>query len=233
LPIKIDGTTQYINAAGNIVTLDKLDYIISDIVISGTSTVRVEHPHVHFIRRDTSMLLTYQIPAGIYNRISFTFGLNSERNQTGLYPNLFEMAWPNVPITWDGASGGGYHYLMLDGKWRNNANDQQPFRLHLGALEQIVHLDTIRVFSQTQQRDSIVGFDTITQRFHNFFEVSLLRDFTVSPHDITTVEAIIMDVKQWMENPYLWDFNVRGGGCIMGRRWAMDSLAQNGRSVFR
>jgi hypothetical protein len=148
------------------------------------------------------------------------------------------MAWPDVPITWDGASGGGYHYLMLDGAWRNNANDHQPqdfFRLHLGALEQIVQINPIFGFSQiTQQRDSVVGFDTITQKWPNYFTVSLFRDFTVSPHDITTVEAIIMDVKQWMENPYLWDFNVRGGGCIMGRRHAMDSLAQNGRrNVFR
>ena len=226
-PIKIDGTTQYRNAAGNILTFDNLEYLISDLTIAG---IRVEHPLVHYINNDTAnsiMLLTYQFPTGNYNNISFTFGLNADQNITNLHPNLSRMAWP-VPM------GGGYHYMMIDGKWSNEGETtNQGFGLHLGALERIIRIDTIFGFSQiSQQQDSIVRLDTFTHKFHIQFPVSVPRNFTIKQHEITTVQPIIMDVKQWMEGPFTWNFNVMGGS-IMSRERAMDSLASNGRSVFR
>jgi len=236
--IKIDNTTEYINAAGNVLTFHNLEYLISDLIISGASLVRIEQPlPVHYINDDTTnsiMLLTYQIPTGTYNNIRFTFGLSPEKNKSNLYPNLPpKMAWPGGPVSTDGVSGGGYHYMMIDGRWKDPTDTRIGFGLHLGALEQITKIDTSYGFSQiTQKVDSITRIDTTTNKFHIQFPVSVTRSFTVEHHKITTVEPIIMDVKLWMEGRYTWDFNVMGGS-IMSRRFAMDSLSRNGWNVFR
>jgi hypothetical protein len=232
-PLEVNGTTQYINDAGNILTFERLEYFISNLTISGTSTVRVEHPKIHYITNDTNylvMLLTYQIPTGDYNNIQFTFGLDEENNKPKLFANP-----PQSNMFWPDNMGGGYHYMKIDGKWRNEGSvTNSPFNLHLGALEEIVRIDTTYGFGQiSQQRDSIVKIDTFIHKFHNHFPVYIPRNFTVKSHKVTTVEPIIMNVKQWMEIPYTWDFN-RMGSAIMSRRWALDSLAQNGQyGVFR
>ncbi|MCL2027672.1 MAG: hypothetical protein FWG79_04195 [Bacteroidales bacterium] len=231
-PIQIDGTTQYINEAGNILTFDRLEYFISNLRISGSSTLNVQHPNIHYITNDTNysvMLLTYQIPVGSYNEIRFTFGLDANNNKSNLFANS-----PEKDMDWPVNMGGGYHYMKIDGKWKN-ADDvtNTPFNLHLGALEEITRIDTIYgIRVTTQVRDSIIRIDTIIEKFHKHFFVSVPRSFTVESHTVTTVDPIIMDVKQWMERPFRWDFNVMGGA-IMSRRYALDSLAQNGRTAFR
>jgi len=221
-PIKLDGTTQYINAARNILTFDNLEYIISDLTIAG---IRIEHPDVFYINTDTAnsvILLTYQIPTGNHSGISFTFGLDSIKNKTNRYPNLPpQMVWP-VPM------GGGYHYMMIDGKWRDSPDqirETGTVNLHLGALE-------YKEFRPIELEGEIVGIDTIVHNFHNYFTVSVPKNFTVNQHEITTIEPIIMDVERWMNALTVWDFNVMGGS-IMSRQAAMDSLARNGRFVFR
>jgi len=221
-PIKFDGTTQYINAAGNVLTFSNLEYLISDLVIAG---VNVEHPPVHYINNDKANSLifqTYQIPTGSYNSIHFTFGLDAAKNKSNLFPNLPpQMAWPR-PL------GGGYHYMMIDGNWRDSPDqirETGSFGLHLGALEHR-EFDTIRLGGE------IIGIDTITYNFHYYFPVLILRNFTVKQNEIVTVEPIIMNVERWMDAPLIWDFNMMGGS-IMSRPFAMDSLARNGQFVFR
>jgi len=231
-PFRTDLATSYTNAAGNTFTWQNLHYIISDLTITGNDEViRVEHPQVHFIDRDTTILLIYQIPVGEYNNISFIFGLDERRNQTGLFPEISDMFWPEH-------MGGGYHYMMLDGWW-TSPQGPRPANLHLGALEELSHvvndttwgiLDTV-----TQMRPIVqIRIDSTFTKYHNFLRVSLSRNITVEANTITTVAPIIMDVEQWMESPLAWDFNVMGYGCIMRRRHAMDSLAINGAAgVFR
>lgn len=230
-PMQIDGITQYTNAAGNILTFHRLYYIISDLTISGSPASRggivVRHPEVHFIDRDTTILLTYQIPVGQYNSIGFIFGLDEKRNITGMFPEISRMDW-GVP------RGGGYHYMMFDGWWASSEGPR-PANLHLGALEEIFRIDTVWGFNEeTEAWDIIIRIDTIFAKYHNFLRVTLPRSFTVDPNTITTIEPIIMDVDQWFKNPRVWDFNVMGYGCIMSKRYAMDSLAINGANgVFR
>jgi hypothetical protein len=227
-PIQIDKTTPYINAAGNILTFDRLEYFISDLTLSGASVVKVEHPNIRYITNDTAysiLLLTYQIPTGNYSDIHFTFGLDSEKNKSGIFSNP-----PQSNMFWPETMGGGYHYMKIDGWWRNEGEVvTTPFGLHLGALEEIIRHDT--VFAN-QQRDSVVSITPVYQKIHNHFPVSISRNFRVEHQKITTVDPIIMDVKKWMEGRSRWDFNVMGGA-IMSRQRALDSLAQNGRNVFR
>ncbi|MCL2413529.1 MAG: hypothetical protein FWC98_05275 [Bacteroidales bacterium] len=226
-PMRIDDGTPYVNAAENIVTWDRLWYIISDLTIgTGNSAIRVGRPEVHFIDRDTTILLTYQFPVGLYRDISFIFGLDEQQNQTGRFPEIANMFWPEH-------MGGGYHYMMLDGWW-TSSEGPRPANLHLGALEEIVGIDTLWNYNDEGERDGISQIMTTFAKYHNFLRVTIPRSFTVEANAITTIAPIIMDVEQWMKNPNLWNFNVMGYGCIMRRRHAMDSLAENGANgIFR
>ena len=225
-PLQFHGTEPYINAAGNSLTFHRLYYIISDLTLDGHQLIKVGSPEVHFINGDTTILVTYQIPAGDFNLVSFIFGLDERRNQSRLFPNLpGNMPWPDH-------MGGGYHYMMLDGWWTSPTTPQsQGFGLHLGALEVLVDVlrDTSWGFNPETEvlYVSRIRIDSIFARHHHFLRVDVPRVFTVEPNTITTVEPIVMDVRQWMESPLTWDFDVMGGS-IMSRVNALDSLATNG-----
>jgi hypothetical protein len=229
-PIQLDGDTPYTNLAENVLTFERLEYFISNLELhSGARVVKINLPsNIRYINNDpahSDILLTYQIPTGNYDQIRFTFGLNEADNQSGIFRNP-----PESNMWWPPNMGGGYHYMKIDGRWRNKEGTTTPFGLHLGALEQPVY-DTF--FYNYPQRDSIIRIDTTIVKFHHYFPVTISESFTVHSNQVTTVRPIIMDVKQWMERPNIWDFNVMGGE-IMSRNGALDSLAENGRSgVFR
>ena len=222
--IKIDGTTPYTNAAGNIVTFSNLEYIISHLGIYGNSFLTFDDPtNVRYISNDSlysTMLLTHRIPSGPYQGIHFRFGLNHTDNVSNLFTNP-----PQKDMFWPENMGGGYHFLKIDGKWRNPGEPtDQGFGLHLGTLKKDCY-DTI------WNADTIFRVDTIPETFSNYFPVLIPKSFRVEKNEITTV-TIIMNVKQWMETPYRWDFNVMSAA-IMSREHAMDSLVTNGQNVFR
>jgi len=236
--LQLHRTEPYVNAAGNSLVFDRLQYIISDLRIDGEELIRIESPEVHFIsiNGDTTILITYQIPVGDYSLLSFNFGLNEHINQSNAFPNLpGNMPWPV-------GMGGGYHYMMIDGWWTSPTTPQsRGFGLHLGALEVLVdvftRIDTtwgFNVETETLYVSQIrTQIDSIFERHHHFLRVETPRVFTVEPNTITTLEPIVMNVRQWMEDPHLWDFDEIGGQ-IMSNRPALDMLATNAESgVFR
>lgn len=226
--VKIDGTTEYTNKAGNILTFENLEYFISDLSINGAS-MEVFMPDAHYIRDDQGnsiKLMTHQVPTGNYQSIRFTFGLDQDKNRS----NRFSES-PKKDMFWPENMGGGYHFLKLDGKWKNPEDAaNQGFGLHLGTLKKDFY-DTIWTKSVVTQQDSIARIDTIVRWFTNHFPVLIAKNFDVKTDEITTIK-IIMDLKQWMETPYTWDFNTMGGA-IMSNENALDSLKANGGNVFK
>ena len=221
-----DEATEYVNAAGNIVTFSDLEYFISNLTIKGSSVVSTfenpelhRRPNIHYIRIPgsrssvTRTTILHQIPLGSFNEIRFTFGIDSTQNKT-YFGHTHAPISPYREMFWPSNLGGGYHHMKLDGRWRHPEDETtRMFALHLGIL---------RRTSQTAGEEV----------FLNYFPVVISRDFHINRNDTTTV-TIIMDVKQWLEPPYyVWDFSVMSSG-IMQREHAMDSLAKNGRTVFR
>jgi len=235
-PFVANDATEFTNSAGNTLRFTTFQYIISDLTIGGgVGSVRVENPEVHFIDRDTTILITYQIPVGEHVGVSFIFGLSDLRNQTSLFPNL------GPPMAWPQGMGGGFHYMKLDGRLPGTT---QTFRLHLGALEELFQVNETTVewgvgpppnYNPIPIRTQI---DSVFARYHNFLRVTVPIVLNVEPNTITT-DTIIMDVEQWLENPWTWNFNVMNFPCTMPRRFALDSLAVNAstagntRGLFR
>lgn len=204
---------RYVNEAGNEYEIDEVQWFISDVVLhkeNGATFEIKEWKDIHYVDIDIPTTLTWQvyddIPAGTYSGISFIFGLNEEQNESFRFVNPPEsfMFWPIV-------LGGGYHYLKLNGKWKDTVDAVRPFNFHLGIGQHITATDTTYI--------------------HNHFEV-VLDGSGFSLADAETKDiSIIMNIEKWFTNPHTYDHNVWGGD-IMENQDAMQVASENGHNVF-
>jgi hypothetical protein len=210
-PLQID-TLKYTNAAGNHYMVTEVQYFVSDITLhmaDGDDFLLDGTEGIHYVDNDISTTMTWNItkdiPAGLYNSVSFTFGIDSVKNQSNIFVNPPErdMFWPEV-------LGGGYHYMKMNGKWRNDTmSDNSMFMLHLG-------------IGQICDNDTIIGF------VHNAFRVDLPGSaFTINDKSTTEMQ-IIMNIENWFQNPYIFDLAVYGQN-LMQNQEGMHMACMNGK----
>ncbi len=212
-------TLCYINEAGNPYMVNELKYFISDVYLhqDNGSQVHIDaQTAIHYVDIDYKETLKWNvfdpIPEGTYDSVSFIFGLNKQRNVSFAFVNP-----PEVNMFWPDILGGGYHYLMLNGKWKNNLNQVNPFDFHLG-IGQIYKGTTTIV-------DSITGY------VQNYFEVRLpLSQLTIKNGTSNTIQ-LVMNIESWFKTPHTWDFN-SWGNYIMQNQAAMQEAKENGYDVF-
>lgn len=209
-------TLVYTNAAGNEYLINEVQYFISDVVLHNSDgTDYILSDDIHYIDSDLSSTMLWsvadKIPVGNYTSVSFTFGINESKNQSYMFQNP-----PERDMFWPEFLGGGYHYMKLNGKWKDTTNSITPFNFHLG-IGQIYAHDTIVV-------DSITGF------VQNYFTVNLPTSFFITENKTTNIE-IVMNIESWFETPHVWDFNYWGGS-IMQNQPAMETAKENGADVF-
>jgi hypothetical protein len=210
---------RYTNAAGNEYMVTDLMYFISDITLyphAGTKRLISDRNNLFYLDEKIPSTLTLalsdKIPAGSYDSISFTFGISEARNKSYIYVNP-----PEVLMGWPEVLGGGYHYMMMNGKWKDPAGQLQPFNFHLG-IGQLYHGTTYNV-------DSIYAF------VHNCFRVSLPgSSFDLADGDTATFR-LTMNIGQWFQDPHVYDHNY-WGGAIMQNQPAMQMAKENGWNVF-
>lgn len=218
-PLHLDSAI-YINEAGNLYEVNEIQYFISDVTLhkSGSQSIMlVKENDIYYI--DTDILATHKwqvfdpIPEGTYTGISFTFGINQNKNQSFMYVNP-----PEVNMVWPEFLGGGYHYLKLNGKF-DDPPYMRPFNFHLG-VGQIYHP------SYPQDYDSITSF------VHNHFDVNLPNSgFTIAEGQTLNID-IIMQVEEWFRNPHTWDHFIYGN-YTMENQDAMNDMKENGHNVFK
>lgn len=209
----------YINEAGNQYEINELKYFISDVYLkqNGGKTVHIDdETAIHYTDIDVPSTLTWHIfdtiPEGVYDSISFVFGLNEQRNVSFTFVNP-----PEVNMFWPDILGGGYHYLMMNGKWKNQQGTTTPFDFHLG-IGQIYS-------GQTTSVDSIIGF------VHNYFKVTLPLAALQIKDNTTRNIRLTMNIDSWFKTPHTFDFNEWGGN-IMQNQPAMLTAKENGFDVF-
>ena len=213
-PLKFD-TLRYINQAGNPYLVSNIQYFISDVCLhkSNGDSLMINHwEDIHYVDTDIPETWTYSlkddVPDGSYSSVSFTFGINAEKNQTLMYVNP-----PESDMFWPVYLGGGYHYLKLNGKWRDPNGVIRPFNFHLG-------------IGQTyDSTGNITGF------IQNYFKVTLPNSgFQISKGQIANLQ-LVMNVNEWFRDPHKFDFN-QWGGDIMQKQAAMQIAKENGHNVF-
>ena len=123
----------YTNAAGNEYLITEVRYFISDITFyrnDGLQKVIDDWKDIFYIDENTPETKTIQfpdkIPTGTYDSITFIFGITKEKNKSFMYVNP-----PEVLMSWPQVLGGGYHYMMMNGKWKDTTGFIMPFNFHL------------------------------------------------------------------------------------------------------
>ncbi len=218
LPLEKDNM-KYINAAGNRYEINQLMYFISDVTLyksDGTTKLISNWTDIHYVDIDIPTTLTWDvyddITTGAYDSISFIFGITKEKNQSFRFVNP-----PEVNMMWPDVLGGGYHYMMINGSWKDNADVIKSFAFHMG-IGQLYKNNVIEV-------DSIYAF------VQNYFRVKLPNSaFTVEENKTRNIE-IIMNIDSWFKTPYIYDHNY-WGGAIMQNQQAMQMVKENGFDVF-
>lgn len=215
-PLKVD-TLKYTNAAGNQYMVNEIQYFISDVKLhraDGSHQLIDQWKDIHYVDTDLPETQIWEvfdpIAPGEYEKITFTFGISEEKNQSLMFVNPPErdMFWPEI-------LGGGYHYMKLNGKWQANVDQVLPFAFHLG-IGQIYS-------GGTTNPDSITGF------VQNYFEVELPNSSFNVAHDGGYQHfEIRMNVENWFRNPHIYDHNIWGGD-IMQKQEAMRIGCENGK----
>ena len=209
----------YTNAAVNEYMITDLMYFISDITFfrnDGTHTMIGASRDIFYINENMPATKTIQftdrIPAGKYDSINFIFGIPEAKNKSHLFLNP-----PEALMGWPEALGGGYHYMMMNGKWKDTTGLLMPFNFHLG-IGQLYKGGGYNV-------DSIYAF------VQNYFTVSLPgSSFELADQEEITFR-LTMNIEQWFEDPHIYDHN-HWGGAIMQNQPAMQMARENGRDVF-
>jgi hypothetical protein len=210
---------KYINAAGNPYGINQVMYFISDVTLhkpDGTTMLINDWTDYHYVDVDIPATLTWNvyddIPVGAYDSVSFVFGFTKEKNLSFMFINP-----PEVNMMWPDVLGGGYHYMMLNGSWKDNENIIKSYAFHLG-IGQLYKSNVIEV-------DSIYAF------VQNFFEVNLPNSaFTIEENKTRQIE-IVMNIDSWFKTPHIYDHN-HWGGAIMQNQPAMQMARENGFDVF-
>jgi len=218
LPLVKDNM-KYINAAGNPYEINQVMYFISDVTLhksDGTTKLISDWTDIHYVDIDIPSTLTWDvyddIATGAYDSVSFIFGITKEKNQSFRFVNP-----PEVNMMWPDVLGGGYHYMMINGSWKDNSNVVKSFAFHLG-IGQLYKSNVIAV-------DSIYAF------VQNYFNVKLPNStFTIEENKTRNIE-IIMNIDSWFKTPYVYDHNY-WGGAIMQKQPAMQMVKENGYDVF-
>ncbi|MCX6243638.1 MAG: hypothetical protein NTU98_02940 [Bacteroidetes bacterium] len=216
--LKFD-TMLYRTSLGNQYQVSDLQYFISGVYFHQAKGKWQEistDKGIHYTdARDNyscSWWLKDQIQAGEYDSIAFTFGLDEKQNFSGRFtdPPERDMFWPDL-------LGGGYHYMKLNLKWKNDTMVQPlPFMFHLG-IGQVYAGNTVNT-------DSIIGF------VQNYFKVILPCKMTLKSGGYHQV-MLQMDIARWFDGENAFDFAAYPNG-IMQNQDGMYRACLNGRKAF-
>lgn len=209
----------YKNAAGNQYMVTELKYFISDLILyrnQGKELMITDKDNIFYIDDDIPSTMNIEpsdaIPSGDYDSVAFTFGLSEKMNKSNAFLNPPEsnMFWPEV-------LGGGYHYMMLNGKWKDSTGTVVPFNFHLG-IGQLYH-------GSGHDVDSIYTF------VQNYFRVTLPHSsFRMNEKGVVYV-ILTMNLESWFESPHVYDHNY-WGGAVMQNQDALATIRENGYDVF-
>ena len=197
----------FINEFGNLLSIERLRYLISDIVLTKEDGQIIEIQEYNLTDISNEASLTYTptelIEPGLYNNISFVFGLTNEKNSDSSYVDLNSESW-NVPLM----LGGGYHFLQMDGKFLNTDNEEQGYNYH-----------AIRASNNPG--------DNWDSAQDTFFRVDLGAIIITADAEIN----IAVNISEWFKTPNSWNLN-NFNQMLMQNYEAQVMMYENGQNVF-
>lgn len=198
--------TQFQTAHGEMVGIERLRYLISDIIFTDGEGNLIILEEYHLVDMNEERTFRYdtgiQVPTGVYSNVSFRFGFEDQDNRDGAYSDLNAANW-NVPSM----LGGGYHFMQLEGRFINNDGQQLNYQFH-----------TIRAAQNP-------GPEVVTT--DSSFRVDLGTVEVLSSGQI----AVNVDLAEWFKNPNQWNLS-NLYTMLMPNYEAQIMMSENGPSVF-
>jgi len=225
-PVTLGTSLDYTNPSGTKYSISMLRYVISDLVMHRSDGQTFGMDGYHYRDQGTPSTRSFtldNIPRGTYDMVSFTFGLDAEKNVFEKYNDditfQFDMFWPFDMGGKDGRVG--YHYMRIEGNFELSPDSVTTgYTTHTGAR----------------------WLDTDTHPYHHFFRVYV--PITATKIDGDSWEVTIkLDANGWYEDPtpgdsydteYDWH-DLQGtpmGQMMMGNLNAQDKLMTNGPHCF-
>jgi len=223
------GQMNYNTSKGTNYSINKMQYVISHVTLHATDGTSYGMSGVHFrdIQDDATRESTLSgVPAGTYDMVSFTFGLDAIDNVRGKFAGTdtdFHLAlgdWPTIlgAVT-------GYHYMKIEGNFIDDESNNVPYATHTGA----------RQLDGTNPMFPGVVDDV---PYHHFFRVELPITPAAIDGNNWTIE-IDVDLGAWYEDhdagdgyDSFHDWDLLPGQMIMGNLAAQMKLMTNGPTCF-
>lgn len=124
----------YRNGADELFSVSRLNYFLSNITFYRSDAAVYKIDTIAYI--DAKNQYTFNlpgIPAFSYDSVSYSIGVPATENIHGKLPSTYE----NVAMDWPDAMGGGYHFLKLEGHWKD-AGSTVGYTFHLGTDHYLV-----------------------------------------------------------------------------------------------
>mgnify|MGYP006091169643 CR=1 FL=1 len=197
----------YSNQAGNILSIEHLEYLISEVKFYKSNGDSVVFSGYNLLNlsdiNSLSFELSDHIEEGSYTGIGFDFGFSSSNNTSGAYTDLNAANW-----SWPEMLGGGYHNMMFEGKFIDTNTDTISYAYHNGTAREIV------------------GTDTTFHDNHAF--IKLNTSFNIENDASITID---MNISEWFKNPNTWDLNTYNN-MLMPNYSAQIMMKDNASTVF-
>lgn len=137
----IIGNANTANANGEALTVSRLNYIVSNIVLIDEDGMEYTYPKEssYFIisedsndeLADNTKVVLEDVPAGTYTAVKFGIGVDKEKYNQGLSgAGEFWDAAGEYDMTWSWAAG--YKYINFEGTYTSNTTTDEQFWVHLG-----------------------------------------------------------------------------------------------------
>jgi hypothetical protein len=149
VPLSMNNT-YYVNKAGNPYNVTKLVYYISKLSFIKSDGSLIEILDYHYIDAaigESNKFSLKDIPKGDYQGIAFNVGLDSIHNISGSLPVNNE----NNNMIWPDFMGGGYHFMKLEGYFKDSTGDTYGYDMHLGTNISLVPIKLYKNISVMEE----------------------------------------------------------------------------------
>ncbi len=171
VPLEFD-SLKYVNTAGNEYSVNKIHYYISGISFHHSNGSIYSVDDIHYIdaeKPETNTFNVTDIPLGTYNKITFNIGLASALNISNSLPATTD----NVFMAWPDGMGGGYHFLKLEGYFKDSLGIQFGYAMHIGNNACLVNAEINHTFTITYQNQRLNLYMDVNRWFDtpNVFDI--------------------------------------------------------------
>lgn len=185
------------NAAGNIYSVQNINFYISEITLKRNDGFIYKSNRVFYIDSRISSKASLQldsIPKGDYTSLTFVIGVDSLRNvDFGL-----ETTTDNLNMAWPIAMGGGYHFIKVEGHYLDTSNTIQGFAIHLGKNNNLVNVLINQSFIQ---QNSIHDYSLIFN-INEVFKTPYLYNLNIDNNYTMSDSLAMLKIKSNMKDAF-------------------------------